>query len=96
MTTDARVVYGARCSWWDSIDKAGTSKSALHSIPCCPHCKQVLFEMESQEHWDAMVEKYENDGHPGYKAMVDWGRGKCFPNTRALEAAYNRSKAAVQ
>ena len=34
------------------------------------------------------AKEYEADGHPGYRAMLEWARGKCFKNLAALEAAY--------
>lgn len=88
MTPDTRIPYGARCTWWDSIDKVGKRATPTGSIPCCPHCRNVLFEVESEEVWFAGADRYEADGHPGYRAMLEWSRGKCFPNLAALEAAY--------
>lgn len=86
---DTRIPYGSNCTWWDSIDKVGTlAMDGGHRLPCCPHCRGVLFEVESEDAWFAGVDRYEAAGHPGYRAMVEWARGKCFPNLAAVQAAY--------
>lgn len=75
-TTDPRIVYGARCVWWDSISKAGLNRSRL---PCCPHCGSVLFEVESELVWWTNVDAYaEREGDADYRAFMEWLRGKCF------------------
>lgn len=73
--SDSRVVYGARCSWWDTIDSIATTASGL---PCCPRCYGPLFETDSLETWFRDARRYETDGHPGYVAFLEWLRGKCF------------------
>jgi len=78
------IVYGARCTWWDSIEKVSHTDGGL---PCCPHCKGVLFQQEESGWW-TNVEHHERDGHPGYANMIRWARGSCFPGIKALEAAY--------
>lgn len=80
-----RIVYGARCTWWDGIAKVGKLGSGL---PCCPHCRNVLFEMDNEEQWWAGVDRHETDGHPGYRAMMEWARGKCFPDFPTLVNAF--------
>lgn len=92
--TDTRIVYGARCAWWDSINKIGKTAPDLrgHSLPCCPFCGSVLFEMSSMKEWNAGVERYEAAGHPGYGKMITWARGKCFPNMTAMNKAYEESR----
>lgn len=42
---DSRIVYGARCVWWDSIANAATKPGGL---PCCPHCGGVLMEVPTE------------------------------------------------
>lgn len=81
---DSRIPYGFVCTWWDSIDKVGRNGI----LPCCPHCQGMLFEMESEKAWFDGVDAYEASGNPGYRAMIEWGRGKCFPNYDALKSAY--------
>lgn len=83
MAKDTRIVYGARCSWWDSIDKVGNRDG----IPCCPHCLNVLFEMSSIDEWQQGVDKY-NLTHTGYAELVAWARGKCFPSFSKAAQAY--------
>jgi hypothetical protein len=83
------IVYGANCAWWDSIDK--TSRIPGTSLPCCPHCHSVLFQME-EEDWNAGIAIVDRKT-PGYAAMIEWSRGKCFRSFKELQAAYQeRSK----
>jgi hypothetical protein len=94
--TDTRIAYGANCPWWDSIDKVGSNgKGPLGSLPCCPHCKGVLFEMDDEEEWFRGVDAHEKNGAPGYRAFIEWLRGKCFrggyPEARRI---YDAQKAA--
>lgn len=87
--TDTRIVYGYKCAWWDTIDKVGSTRleHVGISLPCCPHCGGLLFEMPTPEDWWKAVEGYESRGHPGYRACVEWMQGRCFPNPqRAIEA----------
>jgi len=80
---DRRVVYGARCSWWGSISEVGSIGSGL---PCCPTCSGVLFEVPSAQEWWAGVDRHEAEGRTGYRAFIEWLRGRCFPS---LDAAWN-------
>jgi hypothetical protein len=89
---DERIVYGATCVWWDSIDKVGRKESAdrvFGPLPCCPFCGGVLFELDNEAQWFAQVDAYEAKGHPGYRKFIEWQRGKCFPTHAAAFAAYN-------
>lgn len=84
-TTDPRIVYGI-CAWWDSIGKASSKPSGL---PCCPHCGSVLFELESEIVWWANVDAYvERTGDTEYRALIEWMRGKCFPNVDVARLEY--------
>lgn len=90
MTETGLIAYGAGCTWWDSKDKVGLIPGehgrAFGGLPCCPHCRSVLFETE-EEKWFAGVDRYDAQ-EPGYRAMIDWSRGQCFPNYNALKTAY--------
>lgn len=86
---DTRIVYGAGCTWWDSIDKVGkTEGTAGFSLPCCPHCRSVLFEVPDEATWFKGVDGQEARGNPGYRAMIEWARGRCFRDFVALKEAY--------
>ena len=87
---DERIVYGTRCTWWDSIDKVGKfePKGRGVSIPVCPFCKGTLFEVANMADWTALIEKHEANGHEGYKAFAEWCRGKCFPGFESARQAY--------
>ena len=92
MNHKALIVYGARCVWWDSIDKAAILNTPSgHGLPRCPHCKGVLMQ-QSESDWWREVDLYERDGHPGYRKMVEWWRGKCFPNMAAMRLAYVKER----
>ncbi len=79
-----KLVYGANCLWWDTIDKTKVRKSG---IPCCPHCGGVLYETEEKRWWDS-VDEFEKQGNPGHRKLVEWMRGRCFPNGSAAKLAY--------
>jgi hypothetical protein len=80
MTDDPRIVYGVRCSWWDSISKVG--KTPPHkgiSLPCCPHCGGVLFEISDELLWWALVSRTGKErSDPDYVEFMKWLRGRCF------------------
>lgn len=86
---EQRIVYGARCSWWDDISKVGRTPKSNNgiSIPCCPHCGSVLFEM-TESNWWKSVDHYEANRHPGYRKMVEWRRGKHFTTQAEAEIEY--------
>ena len=89
MPTDPRIVYGARCTWWDSIDKVGhIPTGASRGLPCCPNCRSVLFECPNEGEWFTGIDRYEADGHPGYRNRMTWARGRCFPDMKTLDAIY--------
>lgn len=85
------IVYGANCVWWDTIDKAG--KTPEHngiSIPCCPHCGSVLFQIEDSKWHDGVAAH--DAKNPGYADMIKWSQGKCFQSQYDCIAAYEASK----
>lgn len=88
---DERVVYGARCTWWDSIDKVAKH---INGLPRCPHCGSVLFERPSEQTFLDGAKRYERDGHPGYVEFLHWQRGKCFPNMAAAQEAFDAERSA--
>lgn len=65
-------------------------------LPRCPHCRGVLFEMRNEAEWFASVDRYEADGHPGYRKFSEWMRGKCFPSLDAARVAYDAALAATR
>jgi hypothetical protein len=83
---DPRIVYGAGCSWWDSIDKVAKTASGL---PCCPHCGGVLFEVANEARWWRDVQMFESEHEPGYRKFIEWLRGRCFPGPAFLDKARN-------
>lgn len=92
-----KIVYGAACTWWDSIWNCGKTPpirarptGEFHSLPCCPHCGSVLFEVSNIEEWNAGMERFEQAGHPGYIKMMNWAKGKCFKNMAELKSTYTK------
>jgi hypothetical protein len=84
---DPRLVYGARCVWWDHISKASTNAVGL---PCCPHCGSVLFEVDGWKTWDANVAAFAlKSGDANYPAFMKWLRGRCFPDIATARAAFD-------
>ena len=89
-----KIAYGARCTWWDNKENVGTVKvdsskmvNSSMTLPCCPHCKGMLFEMENIEVWQEQVDFHDRE-HPGYSQMITWAKGKCFPDLNSMVSAY--------
>lgn len=84
-TADPRVVYGALCAWWDTIDKV----HLWLGLPACPVCHGPLFEMESLEVWWSGARIYAaGKGDTEYLAFLEWSRGKCFKSYAEARAAF--------
>lgn len=88
--TDPRIVTGARCTWWDSIDK--TSSTRVGGLPCCPFCGGVLFEVANEAEWWGQVDVYAL-ANPGYRELIEFLRGRCFPDMDIARAAYGEATA---
>lgn len=82
-----RVVYGAACSWWDTIDKAGQIRGG--GLPGCPFCGSPLFEIASETEWWDQIDAVEESG---YRELIKWMRGKCFPDFTTARAEYKTSR----
>lgn len=65
-----------------------TPKFNGHSFPCCPHCGSLLMQVDSEKKWFEGVDEFEKNGHPNYRAMLIWSRGKCFKNLEEMTQAY--------
>jgi hypothetical protein len=48
----------------------------------------MLFEVPDEQTWLASVDKYEAASHPGYRAFIEWQRGKCFASMEGARATY--------
>ena len=86
--TDGRIVYGARCTWWDSIDKVAKKPSGL---PCCPHCGGVLFEVPTEADWWEQVDDYAAGTEPGYREFIEWLRSRCLSSHDQARQAWKSS-----
>jgi uncharacterized protein YbaR (Trm112 family) len=91
MADDRRIAYGAMCAWWGDIKDVGTLSDYgdLH-LPCCPHCRGTLFEVESEEKWLELCAEFEANGHPGYVGFIKWLKGKCYPTFEQAQAVYRK------
>lgn len=89
--SELRVVYGATCTWWDTIDCAGRTPPDAHghSMPCCPHCGSVLYEGGSVEHWWRGIDDYDAK-QPGYQYFMRWLRGRCFRSYAIANEAFDQ------
>lgn len=73
------IAYGVRCSWWDDKDNVGAVGSGkFPDLPCCPHCKGMLFEIPKPE-WVAGLDRFDAN-HKGYREFIAWRRGRCLRN----------------
>ena len=89
MTKPLLIVCGVRCTWWDTIDKVAKTPDRGDGIriPCCPHCGSVLYQFEPDRWWKN-VDGHEARHEPGYRKLIEWMQGKCFPSMTAAKAAY--------
>lgn len=88
---DPRIVLGMSCTWWDSIDKA--TVKPLSQTPICPYCGGVLLEFDNYTQWYNALGSYEREAttdqtHAGYRQMVLWLRGQCYPSVEVARIAY--------
>lgn len=89
-----QIVYGARCVWWDSIDKAATTDTGL---PVCPYCGSPLYVIDADQWW-ASINNHESGqggrvvGHPGYRRFIEWLRGQCFSSYDVARHRYQDSE----
>ena len=70
------IVYGMGCAWWDSIEQTARTTEG-GSLPCCPFCHSVLFQMDDKE-WEIAYSAHKNDRVADYSHFMRWLRGKCF------------------
>jgi hypothetical protein len=98
-TNDERLAYGASCTWFGSIHEVSAKpvsargfneNTVVAELPCCPCCKGMLFEMSNEAEWWTSVKEFEDNGHAGYRAMLEWQRGqkRCFGTFTQLLGAY--------
>ena len=86
---DKRIVTSIGCVWWDSIDKVG--RHPENNLPCCPHCKSMLVELNDISQWRKAIKQYaELENDPDYPKFMDWVRGKCFFDYPTARAAYKK------
>ena len=84
-------VYSARCAWSGPISKVGKTKGE-QSIPCCPHCGSVLFQMDEKKWWSD-AESWDKQRHANYVEFWKWSEAqpRCWPTVE--EAAVEFKKA---
>jgi len=84
---DRRYVSCTSCTWHDVIDKAEQRRDLT---PCCPFCGSTLYELPSQDDFEALA-RSADQSHAGMAAMLEWSRGKTFPDHDTLENAYRQA-----
>ena len=100
--------YGAQCTWWDSMGNVGklnfppskltrgdgsTTEIPGSSLPCCPHCKGVLMQVENEAAWWRNVAAHaERSQDPEYPKFIRWLRGRCFASLAAARSQYERER----
>jgi hypothetical protein len=84
---DTRYCYGARCTWSGPIQAVGTNGSGL---PCCPHCRGVLFELPTEAEWWNGAEAFDRTNEPGYLDLMRWAakQPRCWRTIADLREAY--------
>ncbi len=100
---DTRYCYSATCSWHGPITEVGKTKPIEGvlvkagnriippiSLPCCPFCGSMLFEMPTQKEWDEGASVHESQGHTHYVAFLAWTRlqKRCWPSLREASVKY--------
>lgn len=86
---DTRIVYGARCLWWGSINETHVIPGV--GIPCCPHCGSPLFEVDSIAVWTAGIQE-QSKIDPHYAQFVDWLRTHHRINYDAARKEFDASQ----
>lgn len=91
MAKQTDVFYSMHCTFWTD----DWSRVALAGVPVCPGCGSVGFEADRAEYlssaraWeDGTSPKAPGVRHPGYVALLEWARNRCFRSLAALQAAY--------
>jgi hypothetical protein len=88
---DTRLVYGATCFWWGLIGEVSTTPVAGSAIkgglPCCPHCRGMLYELDTEAEWWLGVDAQEAK-EPGYRKFIEWTRGRHFRTVAQARAKY--------
>ena len=85
---DTRIVAGSRCTWWDNIQKAGTTATGL---PCCPYCKSALYQWDDEYEFVASITaRADEDGVNHIDALdrTSWLKGKCLLSMECIDAVY--------
>lgn len=72
-----KIVYGAQCTFWGSIEDAGLTSMDGHGVPCCPFCGGMLFEVSDPAKWQASIDRHAAV-EPDYPAIMAWSRGACL------------------
>jgi hypothetical protein len=89
------MVYSAHCTWCAPISKASKLESG---IPCCPHCKSVLFQMERAD-WDKGVVGFiASNGDHAYPSYLEWvaTTDRCYRTYKEARAAFNAGQLEFQ
>ena len=85
---DKRIVYGATCTWWGSVNETDVND---FNIPVCPKCGGTLFEFPDENSWWNKVDEGEKE-EPGYRKLIEWLKGKCFVSMDVAKIKFAKEK----
>lgn len=79
--------YGPCGYWTDDWAKLTTFGPG---IPCCPKCGSPGFQTTAKA-WLSGATRFEGEGHPGYRAFVNWMKERCGGKEFDWFEAYEKS-----
>lgn len=99
--------YSAMCSWHGPISAVGKTKPTPPrtafvgktpidvggvSLPCCPFCGSMLFQVNSELEWQTGAKNHEALGHTHYVSFLDWTRtqSRCWPSLRVAALDFEK------
>ncbi len=89
MAEDQRIVYGAICTWWDSIYEVAPTPGGL---PGCPHCRGPLMEMKNEADWNSNIAQYAaSTSDAAYVDFIAWMRGRCYKTLVDARKAWQKT-----
>lgn len=97
------VVYGARCTWWDYIENAGSRPmppmqerdrfgrptGRVRQSPGMPCCPHCSSPLFQMDvaDWKKGIEA-QAEKERGYHDLIGFAKGKCFPNFEEVRKAF--------
>ena len=92
LDSERLIWYGVCTYWtdnWDTVGKRLPHLLGQPALPVCPHCGRPGFQITAGE-WHDQIKAWDAT-HPGYAAMIEWGKEQCFPDHETLEGAWKEA-----